>query len=86
MTFKERFFLWLNNPGSLFCRIATRSFRWSRHNLRLKMIFSVHSADEYVRLGGDVLSNTAEGYFAILKRGIKGKRLTYRQPNLEIMA
>jgi len=30
----------------------------------------VHSADEYVR--GDAHVNTAEGYFAILKRGIYG--------------
>lgn len=31
-----------------------------------------HSTDEYVRLGGYVHSNTVEGYFAILKRGITG--------------
>lgn len=31
-----------------------------------------HSADEYVRLGGFVHSNTVESYFAILKRGIYG--------------
>jgi len=31
-----------------------------------------HSADEYVRLGGFVHSNTAESFFAILKRGIYG--------------
>lgn len=31
-----------------------------------------HSADEYVRLGGYVHSNTAENYFSILKRGITG--------------
>ena len=31
-----------------------------------------HSANEYVRLGGFVHTNTAEGYFSILKRGIYG--------------
>lgn len=31
-----------------------------------------HSAEEYVRLGGFVHSNTAESYFAILKRGVYG--------------
>ena len=31
-----------------------------------------HSADEYVRLGGFVHTNTAENYFSILKRGING--------------
>jgi transposase-like protein len=31
-----------------------------------------HSADEYVRMGGFVHSNTAESYFAILKRGVYG--------------
>lgn len=31
-----------------------------------------HSADEYVRLGGFVHTNTIEGYFSILKRGING--------------
>jgi transposase-like protein len=31
-----------------------------------------HSADEYVRLGGFVHTNTAENYFSILKRGIYG--------------
>jgi hypothetical protein len=30
----------------------------------------MHSADEYVR--GDVHTNSVEGYFAILKRGIYG--------------
>lgn len=89
-----------------------------------------HSANEYVRLGGYVHSNSVEGYYAILKRGItgtyhsvseahlhrylaefdfrfsnrsalgvedaerairalegvRGKRLTYQQPNSEIMA
>jgi transposase-like protein len=31
-----------------------------------------HSADEYVRLGGFVHTNTVENYFSILKRGIIG--------------
>jgi hypothetical protein len=31
-----------------------------------------HSADEYVRLGGFVHTNTIENYFSILKRGITG--------------
>lgn len=31
-----------------------------------------HSAGEYARLGNFVHSNTAEGYFAILKRGVYG--------------
>ena len=31
-----------------------------------------HSADEYVRLGGFVHTNTVENYFSILKRGIYG--------------
>ena len=31
-----------------------------------------HSADEYVRLGGFVTTNSAESYFAILKRGVYG--------------
>jgi transposase-like protein len=31
-----------------------------------------HSADEYVRLGGFVHTNTIEGYFSILKRGVIG--------------
>ena len=31
-----------------------------------------HSADEYVRLGGFVHTNTAKNYFSILKRGIYG--------------
>lgn len=31
-----------------------------------------HSADEYVRLGGFVTTNTVESYFAILKRGVYG--------------
>jgi len=31
-----------------------------------------HSADEYVRLGGFMHTNTAENYFSILKRGING--------------
>lgn len=31
-----------------------------------------HSIDEYVRHGGFVHTNTVEGYFAILKRGITG--------------
>jgi len=31
-----------------------------------------HSADEYVRLGGFMHTNTAENYFSILKRGITG--------------
>ncbi|MFY9656897.1 MAG: IS1595 family transposase [Methylocystis sp.] len=31
-----------------------------------------HSADEYVRLGGYVHTNTVEGYYSILKRGITG--------------
>jgi transposase-like protein len=31
-----------------------------------------HSADEYVRLGGFMHTNTAENYFSILKRGIVG--------------
>jgi transposase-like protein len=31
-----------------------------------------HSADEYVRLGGFVHTNTIESYFAILKRGVYG--------------
>jgi len=31
-----------------------------------------HSADEYVRLGGFVTTNTIESYFAILKRGVYG--------------
>ncbi len=31
-----------------------------------------HSADEYVRLGGFIHTNTAEGFFSILKRGIYG--------------
>jgi transposase-like protein len=31
-----------------------------------------HSAEEYVRLGGFVHTNTAEGFFSILKRGIYG--------------
>lgn len=31
-----------------------------------------HSADEYVRLGGFVHVNTAESFFAILKRGVYG--------------
>lgn len=35
-----------------------------------------HSADEYVRLGGFVHTNTVESFFSILKRGITG---TYHQ-------
>lgn len=31
-----------------------------------------HSADEYVRMGAYIHSNTAENYFSILKRGING--------------
>jgi len=31
-----------------------------------------HSADEYVRLGGFVHTNTAENFFSVLKRGISG--------------
>ena len=31
-----------------------------------------HSADEYVRLGGFMHTNTIESYFAILKRGVYG--------------
>ena len=31
-----------------------------------------HSAEEYVRLGGFVHTNTIEGYFSILKRGVIG--------------
>lgn len=31
-----------------------------------------HSADEYSRLGGFAHSNTAESFFAILKRGVYG--------------
>lgn len=31
-----------------------------------------HSANEYVRLGGFIHTNTAENYFSILKRGIYG--------------
>jgi transposase-like protein len=31
-----------------------------------------HSAEEYVRLGGFVHTNTVEGFFSILKRGIVG--------------
>jgi transposase-like protein len=31
-----------------------------------------HSREEYVRLGGFVHTNTVEGYFAILKRGVYG--------------
>ena len=31
-----------------------------------------HSADEYVRMGGFAHTNTVEGYFSILKRGIIG--------------
>lgn len=31
-----------------------------------------HSANEYVRLGGFMHTNTAENYFSILKRGIVG--------------
>jgi hypothetical protein len=31
-----------------------------------------HSANEYARLGGFVHTNTVEGYFSILKRGIYG--------------
>jgi hypothetical protein len=31
-----------------------------------------HSIEEYVRLGGFVHTNTIEGYFSILKRGIVG--------------
>src|SRR5215216_4186470 len=31
-----------------------------------------HSADEYVRLGGFIHTNTAENYFSIFKRGIYG--------------
>ena len=31
-----------------------------------------HSADEYVRLGGFVHTNTAENFFSILKRGVNG--------------
>ena len=31
-----------------------------------------HSADEYVRLGGFMRTNTIESYFAILKRGVYG--------------
>ena len=31
-----------------------------------------HSANEYVRLGGFVHTNTAEGFFSILKRGLYG--------------
>lgn len=31
-----------------------------------------HSADEYVKLGGFMHTNTAENYFSILKRGIVG--------------
>ena len=31
-----------------------------------------HSADEYVRLGGFIHTNTVENYFSILKRGIYG--------------
>jgi len=31
-----------------------------------------HSANEYVRLGGFVHTNTVEGFFSIFKRGIVG--------------
>ncbi len=31
-----------------------------------------HSANEYVKLGGYVHTNTAEGFFSVLKRGING--------------
>jgi transposase-like protein len=31
-----------------------------------------HSADEYVRLGGFIHTNTVESYFALLKRGVYG--------------
>ena len=31
-----------------------------------------HSADEYVRLGGYVHTNTVESHFALIKRGIYG--------------
>ena len=31
-----------------------------------------HSANEYVRLGGYVHTNTSENFFSILKRGITG--------------
>jgi len=37
-----------------------------------------HSAKEYVR--GDVHSNTVEGYFSILKRGITASISTYPKP------
>jgi transposase-like protein len=32
-----------------------------------------HSAEEYVRLGGFVHTNTIEGYFALIKRGVYGQ-------------
>jgi transposase-like protein len=32
-----------------------------------------HSADEYVRLGGFMHTNTIEGFFALLKRGVYGQ-------------
>lgn len=47
-----------------------------------------HSSEEWVR--GDVHTNTLEGWFSVLKRGmigtyqnVKGKRLTYRTTNSE---
>ena len=36
------------------------------------MALTDHAGGEYVRDGGDTHSNTAEAYFAILKRGIMG--------------
>jgi hypothetical protein len=32
-----------------------------------------HSADEYVRLGGFMHTNTIESFFALLKRGVYGQ-------------
>ena len=42
-----------------------------------------HSEGEYVRMGTDIHSNTAESEFSLLKRGV-GKRLVYREPESEV--
>lgn len=42
-----------------------------------------HSADEYVRMGGFVHSNTAESFFAILKRGVYGTYHSISEAHLQ---
>ena len=69
--------------GSLSRRVAARSehgapsWLWPRSRLypEIGTLFATHetvkhSADEYVR--GDVHTNSAEGYFSIFKRGMRG--------------